>query len=137
MSRPAQFDDWPSELQPGFGPYRMVAERVVDGDTVHAFVDLGLRQYAYEGLRLEGVDAPEIFSGPPEVREWGKLVRAELARVLPPGTKMVVATFRDRRTFDRYEARITVGGGTVINEYINAWMRDQPWHPEYLAYRAA
>jgi len=42
MTKPTQFQGWPENLGVPYGPYRAVIERVVDGDTVHAIVSLGL-----------------------------------------------------------------------------------------------
>lgn len=136
MSKPQQFDSWPEDLQPGFGPYRMTAEKIVDGDTIYALADLGLRQYTYVSLRLKDVDAPEIYSGPDHVRAWGQEVKTALGLWLPKHTKTLVETFRDRRTFDRYEARIHLSRGYIVNQQINAWMQNQPWWPAYLEYKA-
>jgi len=42
--------------------YRYSAEldRVVDGDTVDLWVDLGFRMWSHQRFRLAGLDAPEI-----------------------------------------------------------------------------
>jgi micrococcal nuclease len=91
-----------------------VIERVVDGDTVHVVVSLGLDEYAYRMIRLQGADAPELFSGPPEERERGKAARDFLVQLLPQGTKCRLATHRDVSTFGRYVASIELEDGTDI-----------------------
>lgn len=135
MSKPAQFADWPDDLEIGYGPYRASAERVVDADSVYAFLSPGLNKYAYESLRLKDVDAPEIFSGPVHVRAWGRAAMEELKRILPLGTKMLAVTTKDKQTFGRYEAELVLADGTTANDRINAWMREQEWYAEYLAYK--
>lgn len=40
--------------------YRCLIESVVDGDTVHAMVDLGFDQYKRMTIRLAGINAPEM-----------------------------------------------------------------------------
>lgn len=114
MSKPFQFQGWPETIEVPYGPYRAVIERVVDGDTVHVVVSLGLDEYAYRMIRLQGVDAPELFSGPPEERERGKAARDFLAQLLPQGTKCRLATHRDVSTFGRYVASIELDDGTDI-----------------------
>ena len=57
MSKPFQFQGWPESIEVPYGPYRAVIERVVDGDTVHVVVSLGLDEYEYRMIRLQGVDA--------------------------------------------------------------------------------
>lgn len=114
MSKPAQFQGWPESLDVPYGPYRAVIERVVDGDTVHVVVSPGLDEYAYRMIRLQGSDAPELFSGPPEERERGRAARDFLAQLLPQGAKCRLATQRDRSTFGRYVASIELEDGTDI-----------------------
>lgn len=48
-------------------------ERVVDGDTLDTYVDLGFRAYATARVRLRGVDTAEVY-GPnaAEEREQGE-----------------------------------------------------------------
>ncbi|HSL00259.1 MAG TPA: thermonuclease family protein [Rubrobacteraceae bacterium] len=121
MSKPFQFQGWPESLDVPYGPYRAVIERVVDGDTVHVVVSLGLDEYAYRMIRLQGADAPELFSGPPQERERGKAARDFLAQLLPQGTKCRLLTQRDVSTFGRYVASIELEDGTdVVTALIEA-----------------
>ncbi len=94
MSKPSQFQGWPSSLDVPYGPYRAVIERVVDGDTVHVLLSLGVDEYAYRMIRIREAFAPELFSGPPEERERGKAARDFLTQLLPPGTKCRLTTGR-------------------------------------------
>ncbi len=68
--------------------YRGVVERVVDGDTLTVFLELGFGAVASERLRLRGIDAPE--TGTPE----GEKAKVFLAGLLPPGTRVVVQSHR-------------------------------------------
>lgn len=114
MSKPVQFQEWPESLNVPYGPYRAVIERVVDGDTVHVMVSLGLDEYAYRMIRIKNAFAPELFSGPPEERERGKAARDFLARLLPEGTKCRLMTERDVTTFGRYVAAIELEDGRDV-----------------------
>lgn len=114
MSKPAQFQGWPESLNVPYGPYRAVIERVVDGDTVHVGVSLGLDEYAYRMIRIKGAFAPELFSGPPEERERGKAARDFLAALIPVGTKCRLTTERDTSTFGRYVASIELEDGRDV-----------------------
>jgi len=114
MSKPSQFQDWPANLDVAYGPYRAVIERVVDGDTVHVVVSLGLDEYGYRMIRIRGAFAPELFSGPPEERERGKAARDFLAALLPVGTKCRLTTERDVTTFGRYVASMELEDGTDV-----------------------
>lgn len=114
MSKPTQFQNWPEGIDVPYGPYRAVIERVVDGDTVHVSVSLGLDEYAYRMIRIKNAFAPELFSGPPEERERGKAARDFLVELLPVGTKCTLATQRDVSTFGRYVASIQLEDGTDV-----------------------
>lgn len=114
MSKPGQFQEWPESLNVAYGPYRAVVERVVDGDTVHVMVSLGVDEYAYRMIRIRGVNAPEVFSGPPEERERGKAARDFLTQLLPQGTRCRLATQRDTTTFGRYVADIELEDGRDV-----------------------
>jgi micrococcal nuclease len=114
VSKPGQFQGWPENLNVPYGPYRAVIERVVDGDTVHVMVSLGLDEYAYRMIRIKGAFAPELFSGPPEERERGKAARDFLVGLLPEGSKCRLATERDATTFGRYVASIELDDGTDV-----------------------
>jgi len=114
VSKPVQFQAWPDNLSVPYGPYRAVTERVVDGDTVHVLVSLGVDEYAYRMVRIRGVNAPEMFSGPPEERERGKAAREFLVGLLPEGTRCRLTTERDVTTFGRYVADIELEDGSDI-----------------------
>ena len=94
--------------------YRAKIERVVDGDTVIAFLSLGLHAYKIESLRLAGVNAPEIFRGDNVVAGIAAkdFVRAWVEDAgVDRGTNDIywpfeVETFRDRQTFGRYIGNI-------------------------------
>ena len=94
---------------------------MVDGDTVHVMVSLGLDEYAYRMIRIRDAFAPELFSSPPEERERGKAARDFLAALLPEGTKCRLTTERDVTTFGRYVASIQLeDGGDVATALIEA-----------------
>ncbi len=114
MSKPVQFQEWPESLGVAYGPYRAVVERVVDGDTVHVMVSLGVDEYAYRMIRIRGVNAPEVFSGLTEERERGKDARDFLTQLLPQGTRCRLATQRDTTTFGRYVAYIELEDGRDV-----------------------
>jgi micrococcal nuclease len=86
--------------------------RVVDGDTIDvrltlADVDVGfdiyLTQHYNVKLRLAGINAPE--KNTPE----GKTAKTYLASILPPGTKCVVLTIKDKtEKYGRYLAWVFV-----------------------------
>ena len=114
MSKPVQSQEWPRSPDVPYGPYRAVIERVVDGDTVHVIVSLGLDEYAYRMIRIRGENAPELFSGPAEERDRGKIARAFLVQLLPQGAKCRLATQRDITTLGRHVADTELEDGMDV-----------------------
>ena len=85
--------------------YRAQVTRVVDGDTVHARVDLGCDVRIDLTIRLYGINAPELSTpeGPP-ARAWlqGRLDEYKGA--------IVLRTVKDRREkYGRYLGTLLVG----------------------------
>ncbi len=120
MGKPMQFEDWPVELERGYGPYHAVVERVVDGDTIHALFSLGLDDYSYRMVRIQGVNSPEIASRDPVEKAAGLAAKAFLESLLPHGTKCVITTDKDRTSFGRYVASIYIPGTDVATSLLQA-----------------
>ncbi len=114
MPKPPEFDNWPASIEPGFGPFRGVIQKVVDGDTLYILLDISFNTYAYHSIRLLGVNAPELFSGPPEERERGAAAKAYLESIAPAGTKCLLRTDKDKTTFGRYIASALLADGTDL-----------------------
>lgn len=123
MSKPSQFADWPDTLDGGYGPYRAVCDRVVDGDTMYVLIDQGLNNYAYESIRLKGVFAPELFSGTDRVA--GAAAKAQLEVICPVGTKLLVYTEQDRMTFGRYVGMLMMQDGSYVNDAMSQWLAER------------
>ncbi len=114
MPRPPAFEPWPTAIDPGFGPYRGVVQRIVDGDTLYVLIDCGLSIYAYHSIRIMGINAPELYTSDLLEREKGRLARAYLESIAPPGSKCLLRTDKDRTTFGRYVASILLPDGTDL-----------------------
>lgn len=97
--------------------YRMEVVSIVDGDTIHAAIDLGFDQWCNKTLRLYGINAPE--RGTPE----GKESLLHLVELLTKDDNLtyrpcVIWTHKDKREkYGRYLATIfTDQNGTSVNE---------------------
>lgn len=112
--KPSQFSNWPESLSVDYGPYRAVIDRVVDGDTVYAFISLGMDQYTYESIRIMGIDAPELYRGDEAERAKGKAAKEYLESIAPPGTKCHLCTDRDRQSFGRYSGTLVLADSTHL-----------------------
>jgi micrococcal nuclease len=98
--------------------YRAQVIRVVDGDTVHAAIDLGIDTRVNLTLRLNGINAPEknTVEGI-AASEWleARLAQAPFGH---DGPIVTIRTEKDRREkYGRYLATILIAG-----EDINAAM---------------
>ncbi|OAN76097.1 hypothetical protein A8B78_15165 [Jannaschia sp. EhC01] len=68
------------------GPYVGTVQRVIDGDTFVAQVEIWPNLSSGVSVRLRGVDAPEVLRpGCEEERLQGTLARVELMELLPEG----------------------------------------------------
>lgn len=72
---------------------------MVDGDTIEATLSLGCRVYILQRIRLIGYNSPELFSGTNRVA--GAAARDELSKLIPPGSKVFIATKLDKENLDR------------------------------------
>lgn len=86
--------------------YRAVCLRVIDGDTVHLEVDLGLRVKRTLDIRLVGIDAPERRG---EEKEAGVKAQAYLETLLFDAARVakpLVVQFEKGKSFDRWLGRL-------------------------------
>ena len=79
--------------------YYAEIERVVDGDTIIAHVDLGFGITTRQYLRLSGIDCPELYTA--EGKKAKKFVESELSRV---AFVTICSTKSDK--YDRYLADV-------------------------------
>ena len=80
--------------------YDATVIRVIDGDTVDTWIDLGLDVSVNIRFRLYGINAPEM-RGPSSDR--GKASKARLEQMLPVGSKIVILTHKDKQEkYGRY-----------------------------------
>lgn len=102
--------------------YRALILRVVDGDTVHADVDLGFDAHQRMTLRLAGINAPEM--GTPEgvaAKQW--LADALLGAHAGP---LTIRTVKDRREkYGRYLATLYVNGVDLNEAMVAAGHADR------------
>jgi len=79
--------------------YKALVERVIDGDTLWAQIDLGFGLGVRQKLRFRGIDAPELPS------KAGKLAKAFLEDILRDDKAIIVKTSKTDK-YDRYLADI-------------------------------
>lgn len=70
--------------------YRILAYRVINGDTVEVLIDRGFHDYKRMDIRLLGVDAPELII--PEQKESALIAKAHAEKVLSEDTNWLLKT---------------------------------------------
>lgn len=83
--------------------YAATVERVIDGDTLWAVIDVGFGTRVREKLRLRGLDCPEL--GTPE----GESAKRFAQKLLPAGTPILLKTTRSEDKYGRYVADVFIG----------------------------
>jgi len=113
--------------------YYGVCTRVIDGDTIELDIDMGFQIHHIIRVRMLNVMAPEIFSGPPEVRERGQTAKRFL-EFLVLNQFVKVQTVKDHTSFNRYIATVWVNqpdditdnltGDLNVNEAMTQYITD-------------
>ncbi|MBW1811815.1 MAG: thermonuclease family protein [Deltaproteobacteria bacterium] len=83
----------------GLHTYVAVLERVIDGDTLLARVDLGFDVWRVERIRLRGIDTPELKT------EKGREAKQYVEQVLAEIPFLVLRTYKTDR-YARYVADV-------------------------------
>ena len=65
--------------------YDIVIARVVDGDTVDIWIDLGFDVQIFERVRMAGIDTPESRTRDDREKIYGKMATARVEELLPVG----------------------------------------------------
>jgi len=97
-----------------------------DGDTTKVLIDHGRRIYSEIKLRIEGIDAPELKG---DTLEKARVARdAARSWLSAPGRKLVVRTYKDPGSYDRYTAEIY---DAETEERFSQYMLDNGFAVEY------
>ncbi len=98
------------DLNP-FYKYKGRVHRVVDADTVDAYLDMGFNIFTKQRLRIDAFDAPETWRPRNEAENvHGKAATAR-AKELLEGFELVFTTSKASGIYGRFGASITLPGG--------------------------
>lgn len=93
--------------------YAARIERVIDGDTVVAVLDLGFAVSARHTLRLFGINAPEARG---RTKPYGKAAKEHLTQLIDALGPVYVETRRDKQgKYGRYLAVLRGAQGQDLN----------------------
>jgi len=103
--------------------YTGVVERVIDGDTIHCLLQLQpetLRMFARIGVRLAGVDAPELKGKCEIEKALAKKALETLRSLLPSGSAIFLTNVDSDKYTGRLVASIQTGLGKDVAEQMSA-----------------
>ena len=106
--------------------YNVTIDRVVDGDTVDIWIDLGFDVRIFERVRMAGIDTPESRTRNAREKKFGKMATARVQELLPVGD-----TFR--AVSSSYDARGKYGRAMMDFRLVNNTMLCQILIDERLA----
>ena len=83
--------------------YTTTIRRIVDGDTVDIWIDLGFSVRIKERVRLAGIDTPESRTRDKREKKFGKMATARVEELLPIDTEFraVSRSYDSRGKFGR------------------------------------
>jgi micrococcal nuclease len=110
MRKPTEFETHPAsyDMARSMGSFRAVCKNVTDGDTYDFFIDMGMGKYAYDTIRLQGLDTAEIFHPSNAAERAHGLAAKDRAMELILGRPVLIKTYKDVETFGRYVADIAL-----------------------------
>jgi micrococcal nuclease len=99
--------------------YNAKLDRVVDGDTVDAMIDLGFDTWVHKRIRLLGIDAPETRTRDLDEKVQGLATKERLTGILEAAEGMFVLHSHGVGKYGRCLGTIMVGEQN-INELLLA-----------------
>jgi len=84
--------------------YRATLHRVIDGDTCVLDIDLGFYVFVGIHIRVRDLRCPEMRT--PE----GKVAAEKARQILSAATQLIVQSYHDQRSFERWVADLWVDG---------------------------
>jgi len=99
--------------------YNAKLDRVVDGDTVDAMIDLGFDTWVHKRIRLLGIDAPETRTRDLDEKVQGLATKERLTGILEAAEGMFVLHSHGVGKYGRCLGTIMVGEDN-INELLLA-----------------
>lgn len=107
--------------------YNAVADRVVDGDTVDALIDLGFNVWIKKRIRLHGIDAPESRTRDLEEKAKGLAAKDKLVQLLAANDNKFVLISHGVGKYGRCLGEILIN-----DESINLLLIKEGFAKEYI-----
>ena len=97
--------------------YKAKLDRVVDGDTVDANIDLGFDIFMRDRIRLMGIDTPESRTRRKAEKVLGLAAKARLKELLK-GQKVSIQCTKEKGKFGRILADVVVNDKSINQQLI-------------------
>jgi micrococcal nuclease len=91
--------------------------KVIDGDTVDVFIDLGFNVFHVERLRLNRVDAPETLTKDKNEKKYGMEAKSFVSNWLKEQKQIKIQTFKDDK-YGRILAEFIGDGDICLNDLL-------------------
>lgn len=92
--------------------------RVIDGDTVHARLDLGFGLFLERDIRLYGIDAPEFHGKKRPTGEPADMAKARLAELVEGRAVIVRIPEGAKEKYGRILGVIILSNGVCVNDLL-------------------
>ena len=100
--------------------YKAILDRVVDGDTLDAIIDVGFKMTTNQRIRLAHINTPETFRVKRTSKEYKKGVEAKHyveKRLADNQNEMRIETYKNPGKYGRYLGIIWLGDSNIsLNE---------------------
>ena len=97
--------------------YNAKLDRVIDGDTIDAMIDLGFDTWVHKRIRLEGIDAPETRTRDLDEKAQGLATKERLTGLLEAADGVFVLQSHGVGKYGRCLGTIFIGQNN-INELL-------------------
>lgn len=98
--------------------YEFKLDRVIDGDTVDTWVDLGFTVWVKVRFRLDGIDTPELRDSDAGQRYLAQAAKTRLIEMLEDDGVKVVESFKTDK-YGRWLGTLYVNGVNINQQLID------------------
>ena len=111
--------------------YRCRIDKVIDGDTVDVWIDLGFDVHLRKRVRLYGIDTPETRTRDAREKRFGLMARDRVRALLPAGSTPTYVSLQADGKYGRALGDFIIRGNkrTVVETLIHESL-GVPYHGE-------
>ena len=91
--------------------------KIIDGDTIDVFIDLGFNVFHIERVRLNRLDTPEILTKDKNEKKYGMEAKAYVSNWIKNQKQMKIQTFKDDK-YGRILAEFIGDNGVCLNDLL-------------------